>query len=257
MKNVLHILVVVVFLALMGKARAAETNASGFSILITMPYRSEPVLFGANEFPLEKWKSKSAATFPWFVEMKTEKKSGWYVDWDAERGEITHFVVHHTAGPESQTAEIISDFHKGSLYAPVYQDAKSTSPYVYGLPMHSGHVVDGKETFIAYHFLIFSDGHFQTTLVPHRDVEGKLWVDMIGWGAGKWSVNCHAVQVALVGSFEKTPPPKAMLVTLDNLVGFYQSKVPHLIVASHKEVRPKPTECPGEWFAEWAKKYRK
>ena len=76
---------------------------------------------------------------------------------------------------------------------------------------------------------------------------------MIGWGAGRWDINCRAVQIALVGNYAKTEPTREALDQLQKLILYYRGLVPSIIVTSHKAVRPQPTDCPGAWWDEWRK----
>ena len=185
---------------------------------IVVPKRELPILFSYTDFPIAKWKSRSETNFPWFV----ETPAGWYIDWDCEREPLQYLVVHHTERAPNETPESLSRIMSESLYeaGEPYQSQNYNTPYVYGLPIHSGHVVNGAETFTAYHFLIYPSGEIKTTLIPHKKVGEKYFVDMIGWGAGRWSVNCKAVQIALVGDYRKGPPSKEALESLTKLIRY-------------------------------------
>lgn len=240
---------IVFLLALHFNIRAAD------ALEILLPQRGLPPLFDRKEFPMEKWKSLSQTNFSWFV----ETPKGWYIDWDCEQRPIEYLVVHHSAGTGRETPESISETVYARVYGgdekfySVYRDPKHHEPYVLGLPIHSGHVVNGVETFSAYHFLIYPNGEIKTTLVPHREVNGKLMVEMIGWGAGNWSVNCSSVQVCLLGTYTKDKPPaKKALRSLESIIQYYRSRIPELKIVSHDAVRTAgPKNCPGGWFAEW------
>lgn len=225
----------------------------------SIPKQGEPVLYSLTDYPFREWCRKSTNTYPWFV----IKTNGWYIDWDCERRPITHLVVHHTGGPGTETPERISEAVKARVYGSnpnyysVFRDPKYNTPYVNGLPIHSGHIIDGKETFTAYHYLIYPDGRILITLVPHRQKERQYFVDMIGWGAGVWNINCASVQVALVGTWSKKEPPSPEAIeSLKKIIRYYRERVPGLAVVGHYEVRPKPTECPGDWWPEWIQKNR-
>lgn len=220
---------------------------AGFAV--ALPERGAPILFPYAEFPIAKWKSLSVTNFPWFV----ETTNGWYINWDCEAEPLENLIVHHTATSQMETPEWLSKLMLERLYAPVYKDPKPKNPYVFGLPMHSAHVIGGVETFTAYHFLIYQSGEVRTTLIPHKQVGEKWYVDMIGWGAGKWDINCSSVQVALVGDYGAIPPSKEALQTLTSLIEHYRKLVPSIAVRSHREVRPQPTDCPGAWFEGWRK----
>lgn len=213
------------------------------------------MLFSYEEYDINRWKRLSKTNFPWFV----ERPDGWYIDWDCERRPVEYLVVHHSAGTGLESSGDISDTGyrqvyggDGTSYSP-YRDPKYREPYVFGLPIYSGHVVHGMDTFSPYHFLINPIGGIRTTLVPHREVNGKLWVDMIGWGAGNWKVNCSSVQVCLLGTYTTDKlPSKEALSSLSRIIRYYRSRVPKLKVVSHDEVRTAgPKNCPGGWFEEW------
>lgn len=220
-----------------------------------IPARGAPVLFSYDEYDIKRWKALSQTNFPWFA----ERPNGWYIDWHCERQPIDTLVVHHSAGSGRETPEEISETVYRQVYGgdekfySVYRDQKYREPYVSGLPIHSGHVVNGQETYTAYHYLVYPDGSMLTTLVPHHEVNGKLMVDMIGWGAGNWKVNCSSVQVCLLGTYAKDKPPtKNALMALASVVRYYRDRVPDLRVVSHDEVRTAgPKNCPGGWFEEW------
>lgn len=222
-----------------------------------LPTKGNPPLLSLSEYPIEKWRAKSATNFPWFV----TRGNGWYIDWNCERKPITHLVVHHTAGPGNETPEEISATIRRRVYGTdtnyytVYRDQNYKTPYVYGLPIHSGHVVEGAETFTAYHFLIYPDGRTVTTLSPHLKIRDAWYVDMVGWGAGNWEINCASVQVALVGTWNKdSPPPPEALRSLKKIIAYYRARIPELKIVGHNEASKRPTTCPGDWWPKWKQK---
>lgn len=218
----------------------------------TIPLRGDPLLLSYKDYPIQEWRGKSTNTFPWFV----EKPNGWYIDWDSERTNITALVVHHSEGSGTESPASISETNYRTNYVSQYRKSVR-DPFVQGLPIHSAHVVDGVETFSGYHYLVYPDGSVKTVLVPHREIDGKLVVDMIGWGAGNWKVNCSSVQVCLLGNYKTLPPPQEAVKSLEGIIGFYRSRVPTLKVVSHDAVRlAGPKDCPGNWFPEWVKQYR-
>lgn len=243
MKN-LFLLTVVAF-AVCASSVSAQTNSGVFTPDITE--RGKPLLLDKKKYPIEQWKSKSTTNYNWFV----ETPDGWYLDWDAERQKLNHFIVRQTKSETNMTPEEVSDIHR-DYYVAAYDDLSPKTPYVYGLPVHSSHIVDGKETFIGFHYAIYSDGTYKTTLVPHREMNGELYVDMIGWGLGNWQMSCRSVQVAMIGDYTTEWPSKEALQTLKQLMGYYRSKVPDLVVNSHDAVRTAgPKQSPGSWFNPW------
>jgi hypothetical protein len=248
------------------EAFAQEKKPAWEPELVTLTKRGEPILYGEAAFPMAYWKDQSTNDFPWFVSVP--EKKGWYIDWDCERQEIKHLIVHHTAttNPTATPQErrqfltYLSELERNRdlLYRGVFE-SKAKTPFVKGLPIRSGHVLEGEgETFEPYHHLIYPNGDLVTRLVPYRKVGNKYFVEMIGWQAGNWPVNCSSVSVALVGDYDKTKPPAEVIEKLDALVKYYQGLIPAIAIKPHREVRLLgPTACPGEWFEEWAKTIKK
>lgn len=173
--------------------------------------------------------------------------NGWYVDWDAERKPLDLIVIHHSATGPTVTADSISNSQRERLYVPRYR-SESQTPYVKGLPVHSGHVVNGKETFIGYHHLVYPDGRITTELSPLTRVKGVWHVDMVGWHAGNWDANCRSIGICLVGDFTKEEPPEAQVAATLKLIAYYHTLVSKLDVKPHNHF--KATECPGRaWNA--------
>jgi hypothetical protein len=266
-----YLIVLILFAALLGgvgygQERKPETASE--PDLVVLPKRGEPILYGEAAFAMAYWKDQSKSEFPYFVPVP--EKKGWYLDWDCERQEIKYLVVHHTATanptgtPEERRLFLtyLSELERERLYKPAFEqkDPAPRDPYRLGLPIHSSHVLDGEgETHEPYHELIFENGDLVTRLIPYRKVGEKYLVEMIGWQAGNWPINCSSIAVALVGNYESNPPPAVVLEKLDKVVAYYRKLVPTIEIRSHKEVKldPKGTACPGSWFEEWASKYKK
>lgn len=181
--------------------------------------KGEPVTFTTTDYDVKEFKSKTKAdAAPWFV----VKGDHWYVDWDAERQSFDTLVIHHTAIAPTATPEAIDAIQKERLYAPRYR-SDNDDPFVKGLPVHSGHVIDGKERFIGYHHLVYQDGKVTTELSPLVKVGDKWFVDHVGWHAGKWGVNCRSVAICLVGDFSDKEPPDAQLRATAGLILHYRT----------------------------------
>ena len=263
-------LVLFVFAALLSGIGYGQEKKEGASEqeLVTLTERGEPILYGEAGFPMAYWKDQSTNDFPWFVSVP--EKKGWYIDWDCERQEIKYLIVHHTATthptetPQDRRRFLtnLSEFERNRdlLYRGVFE-GKAKTPFVEGLPIRSSHVLEGEgETYEPYGLLVYSNGDLVTRLIPHRKVGDKYLVEMIGWHAGNWPVNCSSVSVALVGDYEKTKPPKVVIDKLNMVVAHYRKLVPSIEIKPHKEVRLKklgPTSCPGDWYDDWAKQFKK
>src|SRR5581483_4316165 len=106
--------------------------------------KGELILYAQKDYDVKEYKDKSRPEAgAWFK----VKDGGWYIDWDTDRRSFETIVIHHSATSKETTADQIEKIQKPRLYAPRYA-SESKSPYVKGLPVHSGHVIDGKERFI-------------------------------------------------------------------------------------------------------------
>lgn len=223
--------------------------------------RGEPIHFSAKDHDVKEYLEKSnPAASVWF------KVSGdrWYIDWDADRRPFTTIVIHHSATGNDTTADQIEEIQKDRLYAPRYR-SESKSPFVKGLPVHSGHVINGKERFIGYHHLVYSDGKVTTELSSLVKIKNTWHIDHVGWHAGNWVVNCSSVAICLVGDFTKEivdpktkkhlgfeEPTDAQLRATAGLIVHYRTFNPKATVTSHGDHAK--TECPGKTWPSWKKK---
>jgi len=103
---------------------------------------------------------------------------------------------------------------------------------------------------LAYHFVI-GDGHGSgdgAIEIGHR------WTAQLNGGhVASDYLNDIALGVCLVGDFNRDMPTKAQIGALDELVGYLRDRVGktqgrRAIVHAHKEINPKPTDCPGDRF---------
>ncbi|OGZ69187.1 MAG: hypothetical protein A3D44_02405 [Candidatus Staskawiczbacteria bacterium RIFCSPHIGHO2_02_FULL_42_22] len=225
--------------------------------------RGEPIVFKMVDYDVKEWQAKTkTGAAPWFkVDVK---KGSWYVDWDAQRQPFDTIVIHHSdTKPDTIPADIDSG-QKERLYAPRYRSADD-DPYVKGLTIHSGHIVDGKEKYIGYHHLVYADGKVTTELSPLVKIDGKWFVDHVAWHAGKWSVNCRSVAICLVGNFSEEyeedgkkkirEPSDAQLRATAGLIVHYRTFNSKATVTSHGDHAK--TECPGKTWYLWKKKITK
>lgn len=208
----------------------------------------EPIHFSMKDHNVKEYREKSdPAADVWF------KVDGdrWCINWDADRRPFTTIVIHHSAMGNDTTAEQIEEIQKDRLYTPRYR-SESKSPFVKGLPVHSGHVMDGKERFIGYHHLVYSDGKVTTELSTLVKIKDVWHIDHVGWHAGNWVVNCSSVAICLVGDFSKKEPPEAQLQATAGLIVHYLTFNPKATITGHCDHTK--TECPGKTWPSWKKK---
>jgi hypothetical protein len=103
---------------------------------------------------------------------------------------------------------------------------------------------------LAYHFVI-GDGHGS----GDGKIEiGNRWTKQINGGhVASDYLNDIALGVCLVGDFNREQPTKAQIGALEELVAYLRGRVGKsqghkAIVYAHKEINPRPTDCPGERF---------
>ena len=103
---------------------------------------------------------------------------------------------------------------------------------------------------LAYHFVI-GDGHGS----GDGQIEiGNRWTRQINGGhVASDYLNDIALGICLVGDFNRDTPTKAQVVALEELVSYLRDRVGKTqgrkaIVHAHKEINPRPTDCPGDHF---------
>ena len=108
------------------------------------------------------------------------------------------------------------------------------------------HMVNG----LAYHFVI-GDGHGS----GDGQIEiGHRWTAQLNGGhVASDYLNDIALGICLVGDFNRDQPTPAQLAALQELVGYLRDRVGKsqghkAIVHAHKEINPRPTDCPGDRF---------
>lgn len=103
---------------------------------------------------------------------------------------------------------------------------------------------------LAYHFVIGngrSSGNGQIE-VGHR------WQRQINGGhVASDYLNNIAIGICLVGDYNRDVPTPQQLVSLEELISYLQRRVGRYkgrlaIVLGHREINPKPTDCPGRRF---------
>ena len=103
---------------------------------------------------------------------------------------------------------------------------------------------------LAYHFVIgngSSSGNGEIEI-------GNRWTRQINGGhVASDYLNNIALGICLVGDFNRDKPTKEQFEALDELITYLRARVGKIkgkpcIVKGHKEINPKPTDCPGDRF---------
>ncbi len=83
---------------------------------------------------------------------------------------------------------------------------------------------------------------------------GPRWTGQLAGGhCASDYLNNIAIGICLVGDFNRHDPTRAQLAALEELVNYLRKRVGRIdrqlaIVKGHKEINPKPTDCPGRRF---------
>lgn len=126
--------------------------------------------------------------------------------------QLTDIVIHHSAGPQTQTPLQIANYHIGP-----------------------NHISDKGIPGIAYHFVITPDGQiFKTN-----------FLETVSWHVKNH--NTKALGICLIGNFENHPPTKSQYDSLVYLVnGLYKDL--HLNKLERHKFYRTGTLCPGRHF---------
>ncbi|MFZ4775415.1 MAG: N-acetylmuramoyl-L-alanine amidase [Terrimicrobiaceae bacterium] len=103
---------------------------------------------------------------------------------------------------------------------------------------------------MAYHFVI---GNGNSS--GNGEIEiGNRWIRQINGGhVASDYLNNISLGICLVGDLNRDKPTKDQLAALDELITYLRGRVGKIkgkqaIVKGHKEINPKPTDCPGDRF---------
>jgi hypothetical protein len=139
-----------------------------------------------------------------------------------KRGRWKYIVVHNS-GTRQGNARIFDRYHKNVR------------------KMQNG---------LAYHFVI---GNGNSS--GNGEIEiGNRWVTQINGGhVASDYLNNISLGICLVGDLNRDLPTKEQLGALDELCSYLRGRVGKVkgrvtIVKGHKEINPKPTDCPGDRF---------
>ena len=139
-----------------------------------------------------------------------------------KRGRWQYIVVHNS-GTRQGNARIFANYHKN---------------------------VRGMQNGLAYHFVIGNG-----TSSGNGEIEiGPRWTRQINGGhVASDYLNNIALGVCFVGDFNRDTPTSAQLGALEELIRYLRNRVGKskgrvVIVKAHREINPKPTDCPGDRF---------
>lgn len=158
-------------------------------------------------------------------------------DWDADRQSIDTIVIHHSSLEPEIPISYIDALGLLRLYVKQFLDPKNE--YV-GQPIYSGHIRNGIQTFVGYHYIITRAG----------EVYHMLDDTAIGWHAGQWEVNCRSIGICLHDDLADRLPSKEALAAAETLIASY----PGVTVLPHNAINTQTT-CPGSWYTTWQNKH--
>jgi len=103
---------------------------------------------------------------------------------------------------------------------------------------------------LAYHFVIGNG-----TSSGDGEIEiGPRWTRQINGGhVASDYLNNIGIGICFVGDFNRDLPTRAQLGALEELVAYLRKRVGRskgrvVIVKAHREINPRPTDCPGDRF---------
>jgi hypothetical protein len=139
-----------------------------------------------------------------------------------KRGRWQYIVVHNS-GTRQGNARIFENYHKNVR------------------KMQNG---------LAYHFVIGNG-----TSSGNGEIEiGSRWSRQINGGhVASDYLNNIAIGICFVGDFNRDQPTQAQLAALEELIRYLRNRIGKskgkvAIVKAHREINPKPTDCPGNRF---------
>lgn len=133
------------------------------------------------------------------------------------------YVIVHNSGTRQGNARIFANYHRN---------------------------VRRMQNGLAYHFVIGNG-----TSSGDGEIEiGSRWTRQINGGhVASDYLNNIAIGICFVGDFNRDLPTRAQLGALQELIEYLRRRVGRskgriLIVKAHREINPKPTDCPGNRF---------
>jgi hypothetical protein len=103
---------------------------------------------------------------------------------------------------------------------------------------------------LAYHFVI---GNGSSSGNGEIEIGGRWTKQINGGHVASDYLNNIALGICLVGDFNRDVPNKTQLAALEELINYLRKrcgkvKGKDIIVYGHKQINPKPTDCPGDRF---------
>ena len=133
------------------------------------------------------------------------------------------YVIVHNSGTRQGNARIFANYHRNVR------------------KMKNG---------LAYHFVIGNG-----TSSGDGEIEiGPRWTGQINGGhVASDYLNNIGIGICFVGDFNRDVPTRAQLAALEELITYLRKRVGRskgrvLVVKAHREINPKPTDCPGNRF---------
>ncbi|MGC3989916.1 MAG: peptidoglycan recognition family protein [Chthoniobacteraceae bacterium] len=112
---------------------------------------------------------------------------------------------------------------------------------------------------LAYHFVI---GNGSSTRDGQIEIGGR-WVKQLDGGhVHSDYLNSIALGICLVGDFNRDKPSQAQLDALDELIRYLRKRCGKVngqwpIVVPHRQINPRPTDCPGDRFPySWLNRFK-
>lgn len=149
---------------------------------------------------------------------------------DSKRLSIDTLVIHHSGKPTETPLSKFEATQLLRLYVPKFLDKSKRH---YRKKIFSGHFLNNKQTFIAYHYIIYPNGEIIQTL------EDKY----IGWYCGNWDYNCRSIVVCIHDDLKDKIPTKEAISAVNEIIRDYRPKE----ILGHREIKPM-TDCPGDLF---------
>ena len=156
-------------------------------------------------------------------------------DHDKERKLIDTAIIHHTSTKHNAKLSYIDALCLLRLYSRYYSNKENRE---HGRPIWSNHIINGKQTFIPYHYIIRRDGTFERCLSD----------EMIGWHSGNRETNCRSIAICFLDDLENSKPTEQAMATAIQIIKKYNISTDKIF--GHREINLKTT-CPGKNFFEW------
>ena len=152
------------------------------------------------------------------------------INWDKERLLIDTIVIHHTSTPANTPIIAINALGLIRLYALEYSKKDEEQ---FGQPVWSNHFYKEKPTFVAYHYIIKSDGSYEQILQDEQ----------IGWHCGNWNYNRRSVAICFLDDLKEKLPTDKAIQSAQEIIKKYSN----CNILGHREIKAL-TICPGNLF---------